>query len=104
MIGFMKKALSLLLSAVLVISVLAFVPGIGSVRSSAASWNGTNYGGGTVYGYRSFLEAYGIDYDVYMKWLDDHDADSPNPDYYLGTPYVGYDHRNPNGDCKVAYG
>ncbi len=104
MIGFMKKALSLLLSAVLVISVLAFVPGIGSVRSSAASWNGTNYGGGTVYGYRSFLEAYGIDYDVYMKWLDDHDADSPNPDYYLGTPYVGDDHRNPNGDCKGAYG
>ena len=75
-----------------------------TLKTEAASWNGYNYGGGKLYGYQTILEAYGIDYDVYMKWLDDHDADSDNPRYYLGTPYVGQDHRNPHGDCQGAYG
>ena len=99
-----KKSLSLFLAAITLISVLLVGAQVGSVKADAASWNGTNYGGGSVAGYRTFLEAFGIDYDTYMKWMDDHDADSPNPDYYIGTRYVGYDHRNPNGDCAGAYG
>ncbi len=102
--GEMKRILSFLLAVMLVFSVAVMTDNFGAPKAGAASWNGTNYGGGGVYGYRSFLEAFGIKYDVYMKWLDDHDADSPNPNYYLGTPYVGDDHRNPHGDCKGAYG
>ena len=99
-----KKTVSLLLAVILVVTVLTVgvVPAV--PKASAAGWNGYNYGGGTLYGYQTILEAYGIDYDVYMKWLDDHDADSDNPRYYLGTPYVGDDHRNPHGDCDGAYG
>ena len=99
-----KKLISVLLSVILVFSVMTVGVGIGTIETDAASWNGTNYGGGKVYGYRTFLEAFGIDYDTYMKWMDDHDADSDNPDYYLGTPYAHNDHRNPNGDCAGARG
>ena len=99
-----KKCLSVFLAVATMITMLTFCVNVGSVRADAASWNGTNYGGGSVAGYRTFLEAFGIDYDTYIKWMDDHDDDSPNPDYYLGTRYVGYDHRNPHGDCGGAYG
>ena len=99
-----KKSLSVLLALVTMITALTFCVNVGSVQADAAGWNGTNYGGGSVAGYRTFLEAFGIDYDTYIKWMDDHDDDSPNPDYYLGTRYVGYDHRNPHGDCGGAYG
>ena len=99
-----KRSLSVFLAAITLITVFFAGTNIGSVKADAASWNGTNYGGGSVAGYRTFLEAFGIDYDTYMKWMDDHDADSPNPNYYIGTRYVGYDHRNPNGDCAGAYG
>lgn len=100
-----RKCLSFLLALALILTVMTagFVPGT-TVKTQAAGWNGYNYGGGTLYGYQTILEAYGIDYGVYMKWLDDHDKDSPNPNYYLGTPYVGEDHRNPHGDCQGAYG
>ncbi len=98
-----KKSLSVFLAFVTMFTALSVGVNIGSVKADAASWNGTNYGGGSVAGYRTFLEAFGIDYDTYMKWMDDHDNDSPNPDYYLGTRYIGYDHRNPHGDCKGAY-
>lgn len=104
----MKKAIgksfSLLLAMLLVLSSFTILTDLGSVKTQAASWNGYNYGGGSVEGYQTILDAYGIDYDVYMKWLDDHDADSANPHYYLGTPYEEYDHRNPYGDCDGAYG
>ncbi len=101
----LKKLLCVFAAAVMLSSVLVAVPDTGSIKTEAAStWNGTNYGGGTVAGYRTFLEAYGIDYNVYQKWMDDHDQDSPNKDYYLGTPYVGYDHRNPHGDRFNTYG
>lgn len=86
-----------LLSVILAVCLLACA---GMTQFSAASWNGTNYGGGTSYGYRTFLDAFGIDYDTYMNWMDSHDDDN----YYLGTPYVGYDHRNPHGDCQGALG
>lgn len=98
-----RKGVSVLLITAVLMSAFV-ITGITTVKTGAASWNGTNYGGGSVAGYRTFLEAFGIDYDVYMKWMDDHDADSANPSYYLGTPYVGFDHRNPNGDCAGAYG
>ena len=99
-----KKNVSLLLAAILVVTVLTVgvVPTV--PKASAASWNGYNYSVGQLYGYRTFLQAFGIDYDVYMKWMDDHDADSSNPDYYLGTPYAHNDHRNPRGDCDGARG
>lgn len=74
--------------------------GVSEIKASAASWNGTNYGGGEMYGSRTFLEAFGIDYNVYMNWMDQHDED----DYYNGTRYIGYDHRNPHGDHSGAYG
>ncbi|MBR1483951.1 MAG: hypothetical protein IJ598_13440 [Ruminococcus sp.] len=99
-----KKGMMIFLTMVSLFAVMATGMSVGSVKADAASWNGTNYGGGSVAGYRTFLEAYGIDYDTYMKWMDDHDADSPQPNYYIGTRYVGYDHRNPNGDCGGAYG
>lgn len=99
-----QKNVSLLLAAILVVTVLTVgvVPAV--PKASAASWNGYNYSVGQLYGYRTFLQAFGIDYDVYMKWMDDHDADSSNPDYYLGTPYAHNDHRNPRGDCDGARG
>ncbi len=99
-----RKCTAFLLALLIVMTavVVGIVPG--TVKTKAASWNGYNYGGGKLYGYQSFLEAFGIDYDVYMKWMDDHDADSPNPDYYLNTPYAHNDHRNPAGDCDGAYG
>ena len=80
-----KKCLSVFLAVATMITALTFCVNVGSVRADAASWNGTNYGGGSVAGYRTFLEAFGIDYDTYIKWMDDHDDDSQNPDYYLGT-------------------
>ena len=99
-----SKCVSVLLAVLTVLTVMlsGIVPG--TLRTQAAGFNGYNYGGGTLYGYQTILEAYGIKYEVYMKWLDDHDRDSPNPDYYLGTRYVGQDHRNPHGDCQGAYG
>ena len=99
-----KKTVAVMLAVVTVVALAAvgFVPVTPKV--DAASWNGYNYGGGTLYGSQTFLEAFGIDYDVYMKWMDDHDKDSPNPNYYLGTPYAHNDHRNPRGDCAGARG
>lgn len=99
-----KKSVSVLLAVLFVLTamVVGFVPVTPKV--DAASWNGYNYGGGTLYGSQTFLEAFGIDYDAYMKWMDDHDADSANPNYYLGTPYAHNDHRNPRGDCAGARG
>ena len=54
----------------------------------------------------------GIDGYEYYKWLVNHDGTLSNDidnnidyrDYYIGTPYNGYDHRNPKGDCETAYG
>ena len=64
-----------------------------SLDASAAS-AGTDIKGNTV------CQALKMDGAAYMNWLLSHEHD----DYYLGTPYRGYDHRNPNGDCKGAYG
>ena len=99
-----KKCVSVLLAVLTILTVMAVGVVPVTVKTDAASWNGYNYGGGKLYGDQTFLEAFGIDYDVYMKWLDDHDADSANPNYYLGTPYAHNDHRNPRGDCAGARG
>ena len=53
-----------------------------------------------------------IDGFEYYKWLVNHDGDLSNDidndvderEYYNGTPYIGWDHRNPKGDCEKAYG
>ena len=99
-----KKSVSVLLAVLTVLTVMLIGVVPGTTKVEAASWNGYNYGGGTLYGSQTFLEAFGIDYDEYMKWLDNHDADSANPNYYLGTPYAHNDHRNPRGDCAGARG
>ena len=75
-----KKCVSVLLAVLTVLTVMLAGAVPGTVKTEAAGWNGWNYGGGTLDGYQTILDAYGIDYDVYLKWLDDHDTDSPNPD------------------------
>ena len=99
-----KKSVSLLLAVLTVLTVMTVGVVPVTLKAEAASWNGYNYGGGTLYGSQSFLEAFGIDYDEYMHWMDTHDKDSANPNYYLGTPYAHNDHRNPRGDCAGARG
>lgn len=42
----------------------------------------------------------GLQDEKYLSWLEAHAHD----DYYLGTPYISGDHRNPNGDCQDAHG
>lgn len=99
-----KKSVSVLLAVLMILTVMLVGVVPGTVKTQAAGWNGYNYGGGTLYGSSSFLEVFGIDYDEYMNWMDTHDKDSANPNYYLGTPYAHNDHRNPRGDCAGARG
>lgn len=42
----------------------------------------------------------GMQDEKYLSWLESHAQD----DYYIGTPYISGDHRNPNGDCQDAHG
>ena len=65
-----KKTVSLLLAILMVMTVMLVGVVPTTVKVKAASWNGYNYGGGTLYGYQTFLEAFGIDYDAYMNWMD----------------------------------
>ncbi len=58
-----NKVFSVLLAALIAVSAV-MAQGASTPVAQAASWNGTNYGGGSVTGYRTFLEAFGIDYDV----------------------------------------
>ena len=62
---------------------------------------------------KTVLEALKIDPVKYHDWLLSHEGTTKDdtkkmPEgttgYYLGTPYIGYDHREPNGDTKHAYG
>lgn len=48
----------------------------------------------------TLCSAFNMNFQKYMDWLKSHEKDN----YYLGTPYKGYDHRNPKGDCGGAYG
>ena len=84
-----KKTLSVILCFTLALSICIYC----QVDARAAS-AGADIKGKTV------CEALGMDGAAYMNWLESHEHDN----YYLGTPYRPYDHRNPNGDCKGAYG
>ena len=48
----------------------------------------------------TLCSALNMDFQKYMDWLKAHEKNN----YYIGTPYKGYDHRNPKGDCGGAYG
>ena len=84
-----KRIISIVLMIVMVLSVNT----LSAIDVSAAK-AGDSFKGRTV------CEALGMDGAAYMNWLLSHEYDN----YYLGTPYRPYDHRNPNGDCKGAYG
>ena len=48
----------------------------------------------------TLCSALNMDFQKYMDWLKANEKNN----YYIGTPYKGYDHRNPKGDCGGAYG
>lgn len=52
----------------------------------------------------SLSELFGFDYNTYINWLDNHDADSSKPSYYIGTQYIGADCRVPNGAKGSVWG
>lgn len=81
----LKKAVSLVLVLAVVVSLTALT----ATQSSALEVKG-----------KTLAQVLGMDGKIYFDWLNKHSTDN----YYLGTPYAPYDHRNPNGDCKGAYG
>ena len=95
-----------IISIAVIISVLVSINGISAEASQKGGWSKHRSGDKTVC---SELE---IDGYEYYKWLVNHDGVLNNDidnsvdytNYYIGTPYVGWDHRNPKGDCKGAYG
>lgn len=56
---------------------------------------------GTVYnpGGNTVTDVSGVTRTALLRWLGDH----VNDNYYLGTPYVGMDNRNPNGDPNYDF-
>lgn len=48
-------------------------------------------------GTKTLSEVLGFNSQTYLNWLDNHDYDSSNPKYYIGTAYG-------SGDCRVPYG
>lgn len=87
-VQFFKKTAAIVLSLAVLLGTSVLSLGV-----SAAS-AGDDIKGNTV------CQALKMDGAAYMNWLLSHEHDS----YYLGTPYAPWDHRNPNGDCKGAYG
>ncbi len=74
----------------------------------SVSTKGVNNKSGLKRGTTGLLNILGIDKNVYLKWLDNHDGNSKNKNYYLGTPYSpggpnGGDYRTPHGNI-VQYG
>lgn len=86
------KVTNKILAFLLLLTMLGMMMGSFSLSASAAV--PAEVKGKTV------SQVLGMDPDIYMNWLLLHETD----DYYLGTPYHGYDYRNPNGDCSGAYG
>ena len=82
----MKRAVSLLLIAAFIISIMSFAV----VPASAV----TEVKGKTL------SQVLGMDGKTYFEWMNSHVSDN----YYNGTPYAPYDHRNPNGDRYHKYG
>lgn len=87
----MKKLRRITAIVTILILILSACP---ITLSASALSAGAEVKGNTV------CQALGMDGGAYLRWLTSHEHDS----YYLGTPYRPYDHRNPNGDCKGAYG
>lgn len=99
------RFISVLLVSVLAVGALTVIPAA-SVSASGTGWSTHHDGTKTV------CSELGIDGYEYYKWMVNHDGDLGNDidntvdytGYYIGTKYVGYDHRNPKGDCSGAYG
>ncbi len=81
------------ITAIVLVLILLVSTGAFSIEASA------HKAGDSVKG-KTVCQALGMDGAAYMNWLLSHEHDN----YYLGTPYRAYDHRNPRGDCKGAYG
>ena len=74
---------------------------LSSVKTSVTpKTTGLTNTGGLRRGSKTLSEVLGLDYNYYLKWLESHDKDN----YYIGTPYMPFDHRNPTGDCTLPYG
>ena len=87
-VKWMKKTIVILLTLAVLSCAFLTAP----VASAASA--GDDIKGNTV------CQALSMDGAAYMNWLLSHEHDN----YYLGTPYAPWDHRNPNGDCQGAYG
>lgn len=88
------KLIKKILSAFLCLSVIVGSLSVSSIASVSAAAVPAEVKGTTL------CSALKMDFQKYMDWLKSHEKDN----YYLGTPYKGYDHRNPRGDCAGAYG
>ena len=89
----MKKIINRTFAVLLTIAlVLSMIP-LSSVSASAATLPSEIKG-------KTISQVLGMNPQTYMDWLTSHEYDN----YYIGTPYETYDYRNPNGDCKGAYG
>ncbi len=87
----MKNALNKTCSLILTIILLLNIFPVISVNAAALP---SEVKGKTI------SQVLGMNPQTYMNWLTSHEYDN----YYHGTPYKPYDRRNPNGDCKGAYG
>ena len=105
--GHMKhKKISAIIILITYLFLINCIPAYAEVTENKAGWS-SHYGNdGTV------CTELGINGYEYYKWLVNHDGtlsndidnETDNTKYYTGTRYVGYDHRNPLGDCTEAYG
>lgn len=90
-----KRCMAAFLTLVLlVISGMASTGQMERAKAAGISSCVYNAGGNTV----SSLT--GVTNQKLMNWLGSHIRDG----YYLGTPYMAGDYRNPNGDARGAYG
>lgn len=103
----LKKTASAAMAAlVLCAGVLSPQQAAAQEDKNTNGWSG-HYGGSSTICSELDISSY-----EYYKWLVNHDGtldndienSEDNRNYYIGTPYVGYDHRNPQGDCEGAYG
>lgn len=89
----MKKIINRTFAVLLTIALLLSMIPLSSVSASAATVPSEVKG-------KTISQVLGMNPQTYMDWLTSHEYDN----YYIGTPYETYDYRNPNGDCKGAYG
>ena len=87
----MKNALNKTCSLILTVILLLYIFPVISVNAATLPFE--------VKG-KTISQVLGMNPQTYMDWLTSH----ANDNYYIGTTYKPYDHRNPKGDCKSAYG